>query len=259
MLVKKWYYIQDGKQLGPIPQEELLGILEMGVLDGETYVWTESMEEWERVKNLPCLKQNKEEQGSEETNAEEEVKEIPNFRILASMGRPWVRYWARQLDLLFASMIMCVFIPSITYQNAGFFSFGMVLGWVFVESLLLSTWGTTPGKWLLKTRVERLDGAKISFLQALKRSFTVWFKGMGCGLQFVQIFAMVFSYHKLQKYGVTDWDLDGGYVVAHRTIGSRRILTIVLLVLALFATLVAMILSMASAIDPVIFEVASWV
>ncbi|MFT4553236.1 MAG: hypothetical protein ACI9S8_001874 [Chlamydiales bacterium] len=258
MLKKKWYYIQKGKQLGPIPHEEIMDMLEMGSLDGEAYVWAESMEEWQKLKELSSFSKEVEEEPPE-IAVIQKADEIPSVRHLASRGRPWVRYWARQLDLLFASMVMCAFIPTITYENAGLFSFCMVLGWVFIESLLLAIWGTTPGKWLLRTKLQKLDGSKISFPQALKRSFTVWIKGMGCGLQFVQIFSMGFSCYKLQKFGVCDWDLDGGYVIGHETIGTRRLLTIICLVLALFSALLAMIVSMASVTDPVIFEVASWV
>ena len=258
MSEKKWYYIQQGKQLGPFSKEELMDMLRKEVLNGETYVWAEPMEDWQKVKDLSCFRGDAQEEVPEISEVQE-IEKVASISLGTSQSRPWVRYWARQLDLLFASMILCAFLPIVTFQNAGFFSFGIVLGWVLIESVLLAIWGTTPGKWLLRTRLEKIDGSKISFSQALKRSFTVWFKGMGCGLQFVQIFSMVFSYYKLQKTGVSDWDLDGGFVVAHETIGGKRILTIICLILLLFSLLLALIVSMVSNIDPVIFEVGSWV
>jgi len=57
--------------------------------------------------------------------------------------------------------------------------------WLFLEALLLSTWGTTPGKWLFKTWVADAMGNRLSFMDALSRSFSVWFMGLGFGLPIV--------------------------------------------------------------------------
>ncbi len=78
--------------------------------------------------------------------------------------RPWVRYWARMFDLnLFAvaaGFLFAIFVPRALFRGI---SETLVLSalflflWIFVESLRLSWFGTTPGKSLLRTRL-RLAG-----------------------------------------------------------------------------------------------------
>jgi uncharacterized RDD family membrane protein YckC len=100
--------------------------------------------------------------------------------------------------------------------------------WVFFEALLLSTWGTTPGKALLKTTVQKSNSSKITLTDAFKRSFRVWLRGLGTGFPLVSIFTLVLSYRTLNEFGQTTWDRDGGFVVTHKKIGTVRVLIAVL-------------------------------
>ena len=49
----------------------------------------------------------------------------------------------------------------------------LVFAWVFVETLLLSSFHTTLGKWLFKTKIVLTSGSPINLSQALARSFKV--------------------------------------------------------------------------------------
>src|SRR6185295_12911998 len=44
----KWYYAEGGKQLGPIEEAELDGLVRQGVVRDETLVWHEGMAAWQR-------------------------------------------------------------------------------------------------------------------------------------------------------------------------------------------------------------------
>ena len=45
--VKLWYYEQQGKQAGPVPENDLDAMVNSGALSPETLVWTEGMGNWQ--------------------------------------------------------------------------------------------------------------------------------------------------------------------------------------------------------------------
>lgn len=108
--------------------------------------------------------------------------------------------------------------------------------WVPVEALLLSTWGTTPGKWLMKTTVTDKSGNKLRFPAAFARSLYVWSWGLGIGFPYATLIGEMFSYLDLRNKGTTRWDAQWGYRVRHERIGSHRVVVAVLLY-ALFGVL----------------------
>ena len=50
---------------------------------------------------------------------------------------------------------------------------------VVVEPILLSSWGSTPGKFLFNLHVIHANGERLSYKEALRRSARVWCFGMG--------------------------------------------------------------------------------
>lgn len=78
--------------------------------------------------------------------------------------RPWVRYWARMLDVYLACILggvaIGVFAPNALAQPGSDQLFGIacIFAWIFIESLLLSTMGTTLGKWLLNIQLVSPSG-----------------------------------------------------------------------------------------------------
>lgn len=140
--------------------------------------------------------------------------------------RPWVRFFARNIDIyifaLFLVVILSIFSPSsIPKSNI---SFGMValFLWILVESVFLSTLGTTFGKWLLKVKVRDNEGRKLTFPVALKRSFLVWLKGLGIGFPIISLLTLISSHSDLTKRGGTSWDKDCHSIVTHQKIGIVR-------------------------------------
>lgn len=156
--------------------------------------------------------------------------------------RPWVRYWARYLDLLIAAitlgLFLGIFMPSVLDSTSEIFlTIIIVLIWVFVEPILLSNWGTTPGKWLLRIQLKDEKGGKPEFTKALNRSFAVWFRGLGLGIPIISLFTLVAAYNRLTKQGVTSWDEGGEFSITHKRIGPFRIIVAILIFTA-FALLI---------------------
>lgn len=84
--------------------------------------------------------------------------------------------------------------------------------------------GTTPGKWLFKTKVITGSGAKLDYSTALSRSFSVWWRGMGIGFPLICLITMLVAHGHLTKSGATSWDRDDELIVVHERIGVVRTL-----------------------------------
>lgn len=146
--------------------------------------------------------------------------------------RPWIRFWARYIDITLFAIIIGFF-------SGLFYPFNLIVPavpaamiilfvWLFVETTLLSTLGTTPGKWLLGIELKNTNKKKPNFHQALKRSFWVWLKGLGVGLPFINIFALGFSYYQLRKTKITVWDRDGHFIVSYKKIGIIKVVLVIM-------------------------------
>ncbi len=49
--VMRWYYVEDGRSMGPFDQKELFEKLTQKVITPETYVWSKGMKEWTQLHN----------------------------------------------------------------------------------------------------------------------------------------------------------------------------------------------------------------
>ena len=144
--------------------------------------------------------------------------------------RPWVRFWARQVDTVLFGMVLGA-IVGLAYPGFHLISdvdilFGIfvVVGWMFVEPVFLSAFGTTPGKWYLKMKVVSGDKKARSYGAYLARAAKVWLRGLGLGIPGVVLITMVVAYIRLSANQVTSWDREGGFEVIHEKIGAVRVL-----------------------------------
>ena len=53
--MSNWYYLVDGQQEGPVPEEELLQKLTGGQIPTETFVWRKGMQDWRRANEVDGL------------------------------------------------------------------------------------------------------------------------------------------------------------------------------------------------------------
>jgi len=162
-------------------------------------------------------------------------KVIPDSQI-----RPWVRYWARMIDTLYANIfigfvlgiIIVLIAPSYlsVFSEMNQFILAIIIYyfWLFLEALFISTCGATPAKWLFSTKVRDYStGKNLSYNKALKRSFLVFFRGLALGIPIVLLFTQYAEYKGLKETGFTSWDLDGNFIVSHKKIGFIKIILII--------------------------------
>lgn len=148
-------------------------------------------------------------------------------------ARPWVRYWARYIDTyMYVFIPVLILLPFVFLDNGNSTLLGILglvflgvlfLGlWIPVEAFLLSTIGTTPGKWLLRVKVRNADGSLLSFKQAIIRALKVWLRGEGLRIPLVCLFTYINGCSKLNSNKITSWDREGSFQVTHENIGFLR-------------------------------------
>jgi len=116
--------------------------------------------------------------------------------------------------------------------NDTLFGFLFLIYHVLMESFLLATFGITPGKALLRTRVRRANGERLGYLEALRRTILVAIVGLGAGIPVVSLATSIVAYRRLTKTGATFWDDSGGFTVSHETIGVVRVFVAVSIIVA---------------------------
>ena len=152
----------------------------------------------------------------------------------AAPARPGLRLVARLIDWLLVFLLIALALP----RAAVLLSFL----WFPVEALLLSRWGFTPGKWLLRIAVRDREGRRLAFREAFRRSALVWAYGVGADTPF-GLATAVLAYDGLKRKGTTYWDTVGGYEVHHLPVGAARAVAAALLVVLGVAAVAASVLS----------------
>jgi hypothetical protein len=95
--------------------------------------------------------------------------------------------------------------------------------WIPVESAFLRWIGTTPGKWILGIKLHKGRLPHFDYLSALRRSFHVWFRGLGMGVPFINVICMLVAFYRLKTFQITTWDRDDHIHVSYGRIGKWRI------------------------------------
>lgn len=126
---------------------------------------------------------------------------------------PWLRLFARGLDFtLYRSFLLIgLIVGARTVPEShpmvllilSYFTWGVA---ALVEPLLLCTWGTTPGKWLLGLKLRDADGQKLSLSQAAHRLFGVFSQGEGYGIPIYSIYRNWKSAQACLEGEVLPWD-----------------------------------------------------
>ena len=133
---------------------------------------------------------------------------------------PWRRYLARLLD-----HSLCVLLLNAALVLTLRFTFGdgalntliqSYLAWgvqFLLEPLLLSTWGTTPGKWIFGLKVRNAHGGKLTLGEAAARLATLFRYGEGWCLPGYQLYRNYKSYRACADGEVLPWDEGLSYAI----------------------------------------------
>ncbi len=160
-------------------------------------------------------------------------------------SRPWIRFVGRMFDYAWFGLVLGWFLAvfGLTVEQAPFGILIIPFLWIFVETLLMGTWGSTPGKWMISTRVVRKDNKKLSFKDAIYRSLSVWWLGLAAGIPIISFVTMIVACVKLSNTGKTTWDLSGEFTVQHQKMGPFRIIGLIVFFLAFFWTLAPVLIN----------------
>ena len=158
-----------------------------------------------------------------------------------SEPRPWNRLGARMFDYAFWGIVLALLLSEL--RTAGlmpenyaywlghpFLAPVLITGtWVAVESLLMASVGTTPGKWLFGCYVQySISDAyakremQSQIWRSFKRAFRVWWEGMGCGFPLFAPILIAIAFEKLAHNHETDWDFAQDCLATHAPPGDAQ-------------------------------------
>ena len=161
---------------------------------------------------------------------------------------PWQRFWARTLDMAIADLVVMavlalIFRVSPITNDSNLLDVGfLVLEWLVVflaEPLLLSTWGNTPGKWLLGLKLEDYFGRKLTWWAGFSRCCGVLTEGFGLHIPIYSLWRHWKCYKACRDEQPLDYDSENRY---YSRVGDRwrwRAVGAVLVTLVLVAAAVA--------------------
>ena len=110
-------------------------------------------------------------------------------------------------------------------------------GCIIIESLFLSIFGNTLGKWIFSTKITDLKYSKPSFLISLKRTFLVHMRGLGFGIPILSLITTIISYNRLTNHahlGFTSWDNDCNTIVMHKKLNVPKVAISITLIFGLY-------------------------
>jgi uncharacterized RDD family membrane protein YckC len=235
-----WYYVRDGQRVGPRMRDEVAALLSTGALPAETLVWSAGMPNWLPAASTP-------EFAGVRSAAPAPGYPAPAFAAAgagaAAYGQaygyapaaaagdtsphPWRRWFARIVDFCCFGPVLGMAVElaapgALTGVNDLMLNVLLLAAWFPAEAFLLATFGTTPGKALLRITVTNADGTRLSHATAVSRSFQVWMGGLGFGIPLVLLITEIASYSRLESTGSTAWDASLGLRVTHGEMSTPR-------------------------------------
>ncbi|MBX9743606.1 MAG: RDD family protein [Chlamydiales bacterium] len=145
-------------------------------------------------------------------------------------ANPWIRGVARLVDYSLFCLFLCLCKIFFHYEKG---SIGFLENlipfeffcWIPLETLFLVLWGKTPGKWFLRIDLQFGRKKRADLMTALQRSFSVWWRGLGLGIPFLNGLCMLTAYYRLTTMQTTSWDREGHVYVSHHPIPRWRVIT----------------------------------
>jgi hypothetical protein len=213
-----WFYIKDRQQYGPVGFFELTKLLEQGILNGETYLWTIGSERWEMAKNIDRFKDCSVKKPPQVSSPSEIMAQPRN--------RPFLRFLAKLFDLALFTVLLSTFISIFSLNlilktpKLTLFMIYLLL-WTLLEPIMLSIFGNTIGKALLNIKVKCANGQLLDFITAFKRNLFMFSFGKEIGYPFIML---IFSFTELRKKARLFWDKKAGTIVLYGNVSLPRML-----------------------------------
>ena len=146
-------------------------------------------------------------------------------------SNPWLRFLARFFDYSLWIALLWVLhyllgggAPFAQYERIIPYEF---FTWIPVEAVLLYAWGKTPGKFLLTTTIRQGRRDRLDIGSAFRRSFFVWFRGLGMMIPILNFLCLLVAYQRLKLLHTTTWDRDEHTRITHSPLSRWRMVTAV--------------------------------
>ena len=91
-------------------------------------------------------------------------------------------------------------------QGATLLVAGVTLAWFFLDAAFVTTFGTTPGKWLAGLNVVDSEGQRLKPGRSLARSMLVYAFGWGFGLPLLTLLSWLCTFIRVRQVGNAVWD-----------------------------------------------------
>lgn len=141
---------------------------------------------------------------------------------------PWVRFLARVLDYaIFCLALLGLRILLERPAPIGLFESWIpfeFFAWIPIEMLFLLTCGKTLGKWFLKIDLRFPHRRHPDWSIALRRSLSVWFRGLGMGVPIISLLCLLAAYQRLKMMQITSWDREDHIQVIHSSLPRWRLI-----------------------------------
>lgn len=253
------YYLNiNGEVSGPHSQFAVIDLIREGTITEQSWIWRQGYDEWLQAKNAnefdsywPKTEIDPDLEPTHEVILSSPPSTPPIHQTTNERPRPWLRFWARMIDYMaymgVAMFITMLIFPTGVLQKLMLASTSyipvealFILGYVPIEAWLLSRFGTTPGRALLRMNIRIAEtGELLTYRQALIRSLEVYVKGVGLWLPLLSLFAMSWSRIQLLRHGRTSWDENCGTKVNCQELQPWRLVTlgVIIMLVALAAAI----------------------
>ncbi len=216
-----WFYIEQGRQLGPVSEQEFAALVQQERITADTPVWQESMKEWQRYGELMRLPSNLIVCSEcQREFPQDEVISYKNVWVCASCkplffqkvkeGAPlalglvyagfWIRFWAKIIDgfliliAVGALSVGVIVFTGMTLKEEAFnpdspiFLIFYPILWAI--QIGYSVWflgrhGATPGKMITGLKVVGSDGSPVTYKRALGRFFAELLSSFTCNIGYI--------------------------------------------------------------------------
>ena len=161
-----------------------------------------------------------------------------------SEPRPWNRLGARMFDyaiwgivlaLLLSELHAAALVPNALtiWLSHPLVAPVVITGtWIAVETLLLASLGTTPGKWLFGCYLQfSISDAyarremRPQLVRSFRRAFRVWWEGMGCGFPLLAPVLIAIAFERVAQSQETDWDFAQDCLATYAPPGTLNTVT----------------------------------